>query len=66
MPKIFRYKIYVTAPTNKFAGIYGISTNAMLYCPGATIYSCLASIVSSFTFETSSKNLILEFQSKVK
>jgi len=30
----------------------------MLYCPGATIYSCLAAIVSSFTFETSSKNLI--------
>jgi hypothetical protein len=31
----------------------------MLYCPRAAIYSCLVSIVSSFTFETSSKNLIL-------
>lgn len=32
----------------------------MLYCPRATIYSCLFFIVSGFTFEASSKNLILE------
>lgn len=40
----------VTAPANKFAVIYGISTNTILpstnaILPGATIYSCLASSV---------------------
>ncbi|WP_158024250.1 hypothetical protein [Methanosarcina horonobensis] len=51
----------MTAPTNKFAGIYGISTNAILPWSNYLFVSRFhrfKSIVSSFTFETTSKNPI--------